>query len=251
MPMPSNKGKTLPSEPLPIDDMRALINAPSRRGLAGTRDRALIAVLSGAGLRIQEALDLLPVDVDLKTGEVRVRQGKGGKARVVGLDLEGVELVARWVECRRRLGIGPRARLFCTISRGDHHKHGRPLNQDNFRKALRRYAKRAGIERRVHPHGLRATHGVELLEEGKDLRIIQQQFGHSRLSTTATYLDRVAPRDRVQQVHARRRGLLGHPPSAGGSGSRRSDCSGYSSHMRRLRLPRRWTEAHEILMPAP
>ncbi|HVF61661.1 MAG TPA: tyrosine-type recombinase/integrase [Thermoanaerobaculia bacterium] len=212
--MSSNKGKTLPTEPLPREEMRALISAPSRRALSGVRNRALIAVLSGAGLRVQEALDLMPHDVDLKTGEVRVRQGKGKKARVVGLDREGTEIVGRWLECRRRLGLTGRQPLFCTISAGRVHKRGRPLLQRDVRSALQRYKKRAGIERRVHPHGLRATHGVELLEAGFDLRDIQQQFGHSRLSTTAGYIDRIAPRDRVQRVHDRRRGLLGQPMPA-------------------------------------
>ncbi|MCR9165973.1 MAG: tyrosine-type recombinase/integrase [Nannocystaceae bacterium] len=180
------RGKLMPPEVFTEDEVRALIAACSTRGITGHRNRALLAVLWRTGVRISEALELRPHDVDFKNGTVRVRLGKGLKPRTTVLsDLDALPLVERWLEERRKLQtVGEGAPLLCTLK-------GTPTDPSYARHLLPRLAKRAGLERRVHPHGLRHTHAADLALAGVPVLAIQQQLGHHSLTTTETYLRRV------------------------------------------------------------
>lgn len=193
---PTHQGLKFPPEILTPDEARALLYAPSSRAPTGLRNRALIASMYGAGLRLAEALALKPSDVNLDAGEVRVLHGKGDKARTAGIDEGAVVHLARWMDTRRTLQIKSRV-LFCTLTGG-------ALSQRYVRAMLARMAARAGIERRVHPHGLRHTHAAELEREGFTVTEIQQQLGHSSLSTTEVYLKHISPSVRVAKIRGRR-----------------------------------------------
>ena len=106
-----------PIELLSPDEVGKLIKVASNRAPSGIRNRALIAVLYYSGLRLAEALALLPRDVDLERGEINVRCGKGGKQRLAGLNAEAQAHLSRWMETRRRLGINGRQPVFCTHSK--------------------------------------------------------------------------------------------------------------------------------------
>ena len=80
---------------------------------------------------------------------------------------------------------------------------GDPINARYVRAMLRRMAERAGIEKRVHPHGLRHTHAFELANEGTPLHVIQHQLGHGSLATTDRYIRHLAPRDVIKTMQAR------------------------------------------------
>jgi site-specific recombinase XerD len=199
--IPANKGKRYPPEPLSHDEVARLLAACPHRGLAGIRNRAIIVTIWRCGLRIAEALSLAPHDVDLKAGTVRVRRGKGDKTRVVGIDPQATAVIERWLQARAKLRPMPRAApLFCTISRGN---IGHRVHSAYFREALKAYAAQAGIDKRVHPHGFRHTHAVELLREGAPLTVIQKQLGHSNLATTARYLDHLLPREVIERMQGR------------------------------------------------
>ena len=88
--VPANKGHKLPPEPLTPDEVRALIRACSKRAVTGIRNRALIVVLYRAGLRISEALAVMPKDLDAANSTIRILHGKGDYDRVVGLDAGSV-----------------------------------------------------------------------------------------------------------------------------------------------------------------
>jgi site-specific recombinase XerD len=191
-----NRGKTLPPEPLYRGEVEALIKTCSNRAPTGIRNRALIVVLWRAGVRISEALAMLPKDLDPKECSIRVLNGKGKKHRVVGLDPGAWAIVQRWLDKRHELKIHGRCRLFCTLE-------GKPLQAAYVRNLLPRLAKKAGIEKRVHPHGLRHTHACELRAEGVDIGIISRQLGHKSTATTAKYLDHIAPHLVVQAIKAR------------------------------------------------
>ena len=135
----------LPVEVLSPAEVRSLINACFNRAPTGIRNRALIAILYRCGLRIGEALALMPKDLDEKAGTVRVLHGKGDKTRTVGLDPDGFACVSRWLERRQKAGINGRAPLMCTLD-------GKPVKQDYIRALLPRLARKAGIEKRVHAH---------------------------------------------------------------------------------------------------
>lgn len=144
----------------------------SARAPTGVRNRALIAVLWRCGLRISEALALELCDVDVPAGAVRVRHGKGDRSRTVGLDQQTAALLARWLDRRKQLGPGARAPVFCTLAGGR-------IDTSYVRRLLPRLARRAGIDRRVHAHGLRHTHAAELAREGTPINIIRDDLGHN------------------------------------------------------------------------
>lgn len=204
---PPNAGKTYPPEPLNADEVGRLLGACSRRGKCGVRNRAIIVVLWRCGLRIAEALALEVRDVDLEAGTVTVRHGKGDKRRVVGIDPTAAAVVERWLEMRRKLGVRHQARdpralapLFCAVSRD---VLGNPVWDSYVREMLKELAAKAGIEKRVHPHGFRHTHAYELLREGTLLPIIQKQLGHGDLATTAKYVDHLLPQDVIDAMKVR------------------------------------------------
>ncbi len=214
-PKASTKSRKLPPDPLTPDEARALIRATSSwvdstghtvrcTGDAGVRDKALVVLLYRAGVRIGEALALFPRDVDLATGDIRVLHGKGDKQRVVRMaDTAALAVLERWMRRRTKLGISARAPLFCTISAGEVLEPGKPLSQSHVRHMLRRLAKRAGITRRVHPHGLRHTWASELLREGVPLGAISGGLGHVRISTTEVYAKRLQPEELLKALGQR------------------------------------------------
>lgn len=195
-----NAGQKFPAEILSRAEFNALLAACSRRGSAGQRNAAMFAVMCRSGLRIAETLALLPKDVDLAAGTITILRGKGSKRRVVGLDAAAGALVERWQDRRRRLGVGPGRPLFCQIQR----PHvGEPLAPTAARAALQRAAARAGLEKRVHPHGLRHTNAYELAMENVPLPVIRAHLGHSKIATTAHYIDHLAPAAAIQAIAGR------------------------------------------------
>jgi site-specific recombinase XerD len=186
-----------PAEVLTEAEVVALIRACSGRAPTGVRNRALIAVLWRCGLRISEALSLELRDVDLDAGTVRVRHGKGDRSRTVGVDEQTAALLARWIDRRRALSPGARAPIFCTLTGG-------PIDSSYIRRLLPRLAAKAGVNKRVHAHGLRHTHAAELAREGTPINIIRDDLGHTSLAVTDRYLRDVAPQAVIDTLRARR-----------------------------------------------
>ena len=128
----------------------------------------------------------MPKDLNPTAGTIRLLHGKGDKARTVGLDPAAWAILQRWLDKRKQLGISGHRPLICTLAGG-------PLKDAYVRSLLPRLARKAGIDKRVHAHGLRHTMAVELRQEGVDVGIISKQLGHSNISTTSRYLDHIAP----------------------------------------------------------
>jgi site-specific recombinase XerD len=192
----TNAGKRFPAEILTEAEVAALLKACSPKAPTGIRNRALISVMYRAGLRVSEALALCPKDVDSENGSVTVLHGKGNKRRTVGLDPGAFAVLARWMDRRTALGLNGRYPIFCTLK-------GASLKPAYVRALLPRLATKAGIEKRVHPHGLRHTHAAELAREGTPLNLVQAQLGHSSLATTDRYLKHIAPEELVKAMKAR------------------------------------------------
>jgi site-specific recombinase XerD len=188
--------RSLPPEVLTDAEICAMMNVCGRHAPTGIRNRALIALLYRTGLRINKALNLYPKDLELTDGSVRVLQGKGGKARTVGMDPGAFAIVERWLDARKRLGLSGHCRLFSTL-------RGQPIATAYIRVLLKRLAAKAGINKRVHAHGLRHTHASQLRAEGVDIAIISRQLGHTSISTTARYLDHLAPRAVIETMRLR------------------------------------------------
>lgn len=216
---PPNKGKKYPAEPLTADEINRLL-AVTGRGPAGLRNRALLVLLYRTGIRISEALALYPKDFDGGKGSVTILEGKRRKRRTVGIDPQAVDVVERWLEQRSKLGINGHHPIFCTITR-DGGPIARPLGTAYCRELCKRLARKAGIEKRVHPHGLRHTHAFELANEGQPMHLIQAQLGHKSLSVTGQYLAHIAPVALVAAMQSRSWAPTEHdgPPSSAGAAS--------------------------------
>ena len=194
--VPANKGRKLPPEPLTPDEVKMLIRGCSKRAVTGVRNRALIVVLYRAGLRVSEALSLMPKDLDPINSTIRVLHGKGDHDRVVGLDAGAWAILQLWLDRRAAAGINGRAPVFCTLT-------ARPIKSAYVRTLLPRLARKAGIDKRVHAHGLRHTHAFELASEGTPLHVIQAQLGHSSVATTDRYIKHLNPAAVVETMKAR------------------------------------------------
>lgn len=198
--------KRLP-HPLPVDDCIALAEHAEPDVPSGDvktlRDRALVELLYGAGLRVGEVASLDVRDVDLQRGDVRVI-GKGGTERVVPLPSEARARLLDYLETRRAADwLGQP--LFTSLRR----RQGvlQRLGTRDMRRILRERGLRAGLSDRVHPHRLRHSYATHLLDMGADLREIQELLGHKSLSTTEKYtavsLERLA--DVYDRSHPRAR----------------------------------------------
>jgi site-specific recombinase XerD len=192
----SGRPRRQPPEVLTEPEAMALIKACSSRAPTGIRNRALIAVLWRSDLRISEALALELRDLDLQAGTLRVRHGKGDKPRTVGVDEQATALLARWLDRRRALGRGARAPVFCTLEGG-------LVDPSYVRHLLPRLARKAGIDRRVHAHGLRHTYAAELARDRTPINIIRDALGHTTLQVTDRYLRDVAPMHVIDTIRAR------------------------------------------------
>lgn len=187
---PANKGKRYPAETLTRDEFGRLLDAISGRSSTALRNRALLATMYRGALRVSEALALRPGDIDAESGELHIREGKGRRSRRVLLDDGALGIVNEWRERRRQLGFDGRRPLFCSIKGAT---AGGELKTAYLRRLLPQLGDAAGIDKRVHAHGLRHSRAAELAAEGVPVNLIQQALGHTSLSTTNTYLAHVHP----------------------------------------------------------
>jgi integrase/recombinase XerD len=194
-------GRALPKVLRP-DETEALLAAADPATVLGLRDRAMLEVLYGAGLRVSELVELPLGALDARAGVLRVR-GKGGKERLVPLGEPALSAIAAYL-AEARPGLLARARrptdaLFLS-------RRGGAMTRQNFFARLRGLARAAGISiERVSPHVLRHAFATDLLEGGADLRAVQAMLGHTDLSTTQVYthVSRGRLRDIVERKHPR------------------------------------------------
>lgn len=176
------------------NEVERLLEAPDLDTELGLRDRAMLEVLYGAGLRVTELVGLTTDALNLRQGVVRVR-GKGGKERLVPIGEEAVDWLSRYL----RSGRGALMRdVTCPAlfpGRGD-----ACLTRQAFWYRIKAYARIAGIERRLSPHTLRHAFATHLLNHGANLRVVQLLLGHSDLSTTQIYTH--VAQVRLEALHA-------------------------------------------------
>ena len=188
------RGRQLPRV-LEVEEITSLIEAAPVSWRAA-RDAALIEVMYGSGLRVSEAAALDIEDVDLDERLIRVREGKGGKDRVVPLGPPAVNAIRAWL---RIAGLTSGA-LFLNA------KGGR-LSDRSIYERVRHVGRSAGIPD-VHPHALRHSFATHLLGAGADIRSIQEMLGHASLSTTQRYtqvdIDLLRRTHRTSHPRARR-----------------------------------------------
>jgi integrase/recombinase XerD len=178
---------------LSVDEIDRLLAAPKLDDPLYFRDRAMLEVAYGAGLRVSEWITLPLKDVSLDEGVVRVF-GKGGKERLVPIGRPAISAIAIYQrELRPRLERGEGKGVLFLNARGQ------PLSRMGAWKILRKYVGDAKIEKRVSPHTLRHSFATHLLEGGADLRAVQEMLGHADISTTQIYTH--VNRDYLRSVH--------------------------------------------------
>jgi integrase/recombinase XerD len=167
--------------PLTVEEVTAIIDAPRTEHPAGLRDRAIVELLYGAGLRISELTGLDVDDLDPDAGSVRVL-GKGGKEREVPFGRIAGEAVDAYLTRGRPALAGPRSRAALFLN-----ARGGRLTRQSCSRLLEVHARAAGIRRRVTPHDLRHSFATHLLEGGADVRVVQELLGHASVATTQIY----------------------------------------------------------------
>jgi integrase/recombinase XerD len=192
------RGRTLP-DTLSVREVEALLAAPGIDDPLGWRDRALLELGYGAGLRVSELCGMALTDLLLPENLVRVL-GKGGKQRLVPIGRNTIGAVSVYLHSLRpTLDRGASKGRVLLNARGE------PLSRVGAWGIVKRATERAGIDKRVTPHTLRHSFATHLLEGGADLRAVQEMLGHADLSTTQiyTHVDREYLRSVHKQFHPR------------------------------------------------
>ena len=185
---------------LTVEETVRLLSAPDLSHPEGQRDRALLELLYAAGLRVSE-LERLDLDhIDLDTNEIRV-WGKGAKERVVLMGTPAATALTHYLqEGRPRLLAESKKRTSAVFL----NRYGQRLPARRIQKILEEYAKKAHIDKHVHPHLLRHTFATHMLDGGADLRVVQELLGHAQLATTQIYTH-------VSKTQAKKIYLAAHP----------------------------------------
>ena len=186
-------GRSLPRS-LTEEEVEALLAAPAVSDPLGHRDRTMLEVLYATGLRVSELVNLKLVAVNLNQGVIRI-VGKGDRERLIPLGEEAVQWVQQFLQ-------GPRVEIL--LERQTDYlfptRRGDRMTRQAFWHIIKRYARKAGIQKELSPHTLRHAFATHLLNHGADLRVVQMLLGHSDLSTTQIYTH--VARERLKDLHS-------------------------------------------------
>lgn len=166
---------------LSVPEVERFLNQPDRSQPTGIRDKAMLELLYATGIRVSELISLDESDVSLDLGFIKCF-GKGSKERIVPLGSIATKSVRNYLKTGRPklLRLNDETSLFLN-------HHGHRLTRQGFWKIVKRYAHEAGIEQEITPHTLRHSFATHLLENGADLRSVQEMLGHADISTTQIY----------------------------------------------------------------
>jgi integrase/recombinase XerD len=174
-------------------EVERLISQPDSSNAMGQRDRAMLELLYATGLRVSELVGLKVLGVNLEAGYVRIL-GKGSKERAVPIGEKAAEAVKEYLT-NGRLQLAKRtntATLFLN-------SRGCPLTRQGFWKIIKKHGKKAAINKKITPHGIRHSFASHLLEAGADLRSVQVMLGHADIATTQIYTH--VTRERLKELH--------------------------------------------------
>jgi len=183
---------------LTIAEMVRLLEAPDRTTPQGLRDRALLELLYAAGLRVSELESLNLEQLNIETNEIRV-WGKGSKERMVLIGEPAAHALSNYLTHSRPTLLSKKKANAVFLN-----QYGGRLPARRIQKILDKCARKAGLEKKVHPHVLRHTFATHLLDGGADLRVVQELLGHAQLATTQIYTH-------VSQSQARKIYQSAHP----------------------------------------
>jgi len=176
----SNRRPRKLPEVLTAEEQAALLRQPNPRYPTGERNRLMLSLMLDTGLRLSEATGLQWRDLDLNSGKVFVREGKGAKDRVLWVGERDLTLLRSWRGRQAEITERQATHVFTTLA-------GRAVSRRYVQQMVKRYATKAGIEKRTHPHTLRHTFATDLHHRSCNIRLVQKVLGHSDISTTMIY----------------------------------------------------------------
>ncbi|MFO8192011.1 MAG: site-specific tyrosine recombinase XerD [Bacillota bacterium] len=178
---------------LTTDEVNKLLDQPSTGKHKELRDKAMLELLYASGIRVSELVSLDINDFDPRVGYLRCR-GKGMKERIVPVGSMAVNYVNEYLRKTRTRMIRTNSETALFVN-----QHGRRMTRQGFWKILKKYAQKANIKGEITPHTLRHSFATHLLENGADLRSVQEMLGHSDISTTQIYTQ--VTRRKIREVY--------------------------------------------------
>ena len=198
------QAKRLPKA-IPIEQVERLLAAPGEADVLGCRDRAMLETLYSTGIRVSELVGLGMFDVDVEGSALNVR-GKGKKERIVPLGSHAMAAIRKYLEMANN---DPAFSVIIKSGKDNLplflNKHGGRISSRSVRRKLDKYLKQVGLDPTISPHTLRHSFATHLLDNGADLRSVQELLGHQSLSTTQVYTHLTAQRmqDAYTKAHPR------------------------------------------------
>lgn len=196
----ANKGMHLPKV-LSVSEVEALLDEPNLGTLEGYRDKTMLEVLYATGMRVSELVSLPIGNVDLNM-QYLIARGKGSKERVIPLGSVAIKYLTRYLEVVRpqllKEGNKEVKELFLST-------WGKAMTRQRFYEIIEGYGKQAGILKKITPHMLRHSFATHMLNNGTDLRVVQELLGHADISTTQiyTHMDMERLREVYEKAHPR------------------------------------------------
>ena len=166
---------------LSIDEIKNLLNVFDETKPTEYRDKTMVLVMYSAGLRVSELINLEKRSINFEEKLITLK-GKGNKERFVPLNYIALEYLNNYLSQNKNNKVFSKSK-YLFINKKD----GKPLTRQYFFVELNKYAKRAGIDKKISPHTLRHSFATHLLENGADLRVVQELLGHSKIETTQIY----------------------------------------------------------------
>jgi integrase/recombinase XerD len=180
---------------LTVSEVERLLGQPDLVQPAGIRDRAMLELLYATGIRVSELVSLSLADVSLDMGYIKC-EGKGSKERIVPLGTIAIRSCREYLQAARAKLVKERPESALFVNH-----HGHRLTRQGFWKIVKKYAHDARVDKEITPHTLRHSFATHLLENGADLRSVQEMLGHADISTTQIYTH--VTRGHLKEVYAR------------------------------------------------
>ncbi|MAS84049.1 MAG: site-specific tyrosine recombinase XerD [Legionellales bacterium] len=188
-------GRSLPKS-LTENEVESLLDAPNTNQPLGLRDKTMLEILYGTGLRVSELITLTLHQINLRQGVVRV-MGKGNKERLVPLGEISTEWLEKYLAHGRNEILGENNSTDTLFPS----RRGKSMTRQTFWHIVKRHAIVAGIKKSISPHMLRHAFATHLINHGADLRVVQMLLGHSDISTTQIYTH--VARERLKDIHSK------------------------------------------------
>lgn len=178
---------------LTVEEVEKLLSQPDTTNPLGMRDRSMLELLYATGMRVTELISISVEDVNLEMGFLRC-MGKGSKERIVPVGSIALEYLEQYISIARKELLNGKESKILFLNR-----QGNIMTRQGFWKIIKKYSNQAGIYKKITPHTLRHSFATHLLENGADLRAVQEMLGHADISTTQIYTH--ITRNKIKEVY--------------------------------------------------